>query len=203
MTTIEWTHVPDGKGGRKKGETINPQVGCREISPGCKHCYAAKQAHLHAKSIKQHAGLTVVRSNGVHWNGEIRRVPEQLEKVLRWRDHRGIFWGSMTDLFIEANETDEGLRFIDACLGTMAAGRPEHTHMLLTKRPDAWVAHDGKHGECWIVDSDGNWSNWTGDPPFSPDRPHADAVIMSRVSKHAGGRELDGRTWDEFPEVAR
>ena len=26
-------------------------------------------------------------------------------------------------------------------------------------------------------------------------------VMMARVGKKAAGRELDGRTWDEFPEV--
>ena len=26
--------------------------------------------------------------------------------------------------------------------------------------------------------------------------------IMCRVGKKAAGRELDGRTWDEYPEVA-
>lgn len=30
-----------------------------------------------------------------------------------------------------------------------------------------------------------------------------EAVVMSRVGKKAAGRELDGRTWDEMPEVTR
>lgn len=34
--------------------------------------------------------------------------------------------------------------------------------------------------------------------------PHADRItVMRRVGKKAAGRLLDGRTWDEFPEVAR
>jgi protein gp37 len=85
MTKIEWTHVPDGNGGFKRGETWNPQVGCREVSPACRHCYAATTAHLHAKTIAQHRGLTVVRENGVHWNGKINRVPAlQEERNKRW-----------------------------------------------------------------------------------------------------------------------
>lgn len=32
---------------------------------------------------------------------------------------------------------------------------------------------------------------------------HADQVAMVRVGKHAAGRDLDGRTWDELAEVAR
>lgn len=154
MTTIEWTHVPDGKSGRKKGETINPQVGCREKSPGCRNCYAAKQAAREMSS--QHRGLTrslplldangkpvldkrgraKIKPNSTHWNGEIRRVPERLEQVLKWRQSRGIFWGSMTDLFIESNmETEQARRFVAACFGVMAA-TPQHTHMVLTKRPE-------------------------------------------------------------------
>lgn len=27
--------------------------------------------------------------------------------------------------------------------------------------------------------------------------------VMRNVGKHAAGRELDGRTWDEYPEVSR
>lgn len=133
MTTIEWTRVPDGKGGRKKGETINPQVGCSEVSPGCRNCYAARVA---ARGMTEHhRGLTVLRTNGAHWNGKIARAPEQLEKPLRWREPRGIFWGSMTDLFHESTmATEDGRRYIAACFGVMAA-TPQHTHMVLTKRP--------------------------------------------------------------------
>lgn len=158
MTSIEWTHVPDGKGGRKKGETVNPQVGCSEISPGCRNCYAARVAARGMTS--HHRGLTVLRSNGPHWNGEIARAPDQLAKPLRWRAPRGIFWGSMTDLFHESCvATEEGRRYIAACFGVMAA-TPQHTHMVVTKRPDkmrewfewltnrGWLATDGSrlHG---------------------------------------------------------
>lgn len=133
MTSIGWTHCPDGNGGRKKGETVNPQVGCSETSPGCRNCYAARVA---ARGMTaHHRGLTVLRSNGPHWNGELARAPDQLEKPLRWRAPRGIFWGSMTDLFHEsAMATEDGRRYIAACFGVMAA-TPQHTHMVLTKRP--------------------------------------------------------------------
>jgi protein gp37 len=61
-----------------------------------------------------------------------------------------------------------------------------------------WLNSDGRQGECWIYDDDGSWTNWTGAPGRSDD-----VAIVSRVGKAAAGRELDGRTWDEFPEVAR
>ena len=133
MTKIEWTHVPDGSGGFKKGETINPLVGCTEISPACRNCYAAGIAHR--SMSPQHRGLTVKRANGSHWNGQIREVPSHLAKPLTWRKPRGIFWGSMTDLAHESRmATEEGRRYLAACFGVMAA-TPQHTHLVLTKRP--------------------------------------------------------------------
>lgn len=129
---IEWTNVADGNGGFKKGETWNPQVGCKEISSACRSCYAAKLAHRGMSP--QHKGLTVLRKDGPHWNGEINRVPGMLSQPLKWREPRGVFVGSMTDLFIKV-DTDEDCEFIAAIFGVMIAC-PQHTFMLLTKRPE-------------------------------------------------------------------
>jgi protein gp37 len=59
-----------------------------------------------------------------------------------------------------------------------------------------YVNPDGSNGHCWLVDGDGTWQNWTGDP-------QEDCHVMNRVGKKAAGRLLDGRTWDKFPEVRR
>lgn len=40
MTKIEWVVNPDGS----KGETWNPLVGCKKVSPGCANCYAERMA---------------------------------------------------------------------------------------------------------------------------------------------------------------
>ncbi|HSN30756.1 MAG TPA: phage Gp37/Gp68 family protein [Kofleriaceae bacterium] len=66
-----------------------------------------------------------------------------------------------------------------------------------------WMAADGAHGACWIYDGDGSWTNWTGEPPKSTDgeRVRNDVVVFSPMGKKHSGRLLDGRTWDEFPEV--
>ena len=50
------------------------------------------------------------------------------------------------------------------------------------------------------------WGEWTG-PGFSfpdndPTAIREDEVARYRVGKKAAGRELDGRTWDEMPQVA-
>ncbi len=112
MTTqIEWTWVPDGNGGCKKGETWNPAVGCFPVSPGCLNCYAEGVAGR--EMSEQHKGLTQLRiipksekgkvRGGKRWNGLIRLVPKMLAAPLHWRDPRGVFVGSMTDLFHEEN----------------------------------------------------------------------------------------------------
>jgi protein gp37 len=142
MTAIEWTWVPHA-GGTKRGETWNPQVGCREVSPACEHCYAAGMAHRGMNP--QHRGLTVLRKTGVHWNGTINLVPALLTEPLSWREPRGVFVGSMTDLFFDV-ETDVACKWIAAIFGTMAA-TPRHTYMLLTKRPEnagRWFAWLGR-----------------------------------------------------------
>jgi protein gp37 len=139
MTTeIGWTWVPDGRGGTKIGRTWNAQVGCKEISRACEKCYAAKLAHRGLSA--QHKGLTVMRTNaageplGVHWNGKINRVPKMLEQPLKWTKPSGIFVGSMTDTFFDVS-TDDACRWIAALFGVMSAA-PQHTFMLLTKRPE-------------------------------------------------------------------
>jgi hypothetical protein len=51
------------------------------------------------------------------------------------------------------------------------------------------------------------WGAWrpasVTDPPPRPCRYIEDPAPMVRVGKHAAGRDLDGRTWDERPEVTR
>jgi protein gp37 len=77
------------------------------------------------------------------------------------------------------------------------------THCGAEDRAHTWLDANGDSGACWIVDDDGSWSNWTGDPPSGgADGTVADSVaIMSPVGKKRAGRILDGRTWDEFPAV--
>jgi protein gp37 len=76
-----------------------------------------------------------------HWKGEIRRMPEVLEKPLHWRKPRRIFVCSMGDLFHEKVPFE----YIAAVFGVMAAC-PQHTFIVLTKRPERmlewfeWVA---------------------------------------------------------------
>ncbi len=57
----------------------------------------------------------------------------------------------------------------------------------------AWLTADERH--CVMVCEDGRiW-------PDGQDAPPAGAWMMQRVGKKAAGRLLDGRTWDQMPEV--
>lgn len=67
-----------------------------------------------------------------------------------------------------------------------AADKDEHG------RWDAYVNPDGTTGEYAISEDHDLATNWTGDP--APGN-----KAMSRVGKKGAGRDLDGRTWDEYP----
>ncbi len=131
-STIEWTlEPPDFKIG---GENWNPGVGCdgpqKTGSPGCRRCWAARAAHLHAPNIAAHQGLTELGPDGPRFNGIVRLVPERMSQPLHWKRPRKVATCLMGDLF------SEGMPFecIAAVFGVMAAAR-RHTFMMLTKNP--------------------------------------------------------------------
>lgn len=80
--------------------------------------------------------------------------------------------------------------------------------------PDEWTDEDGdrhvgtkpiaKDPKTLVIHTAG-MTALTPDNPFDPwDRGHPGwHTVMRRVGKKAAGRELDGRTWDEFPEATR
>ncbi|HHH29071.1 MAG TPA: phage Gp37/Gp68 family protein [Polyangiaceae bacterium] len=125
MSRIEWCD-----------ETWNPTRGCSRVSAGCEHCYAERVAHRFSGPGQPYEGLTVVSScaRGVkppRWTGEVRLVPEVLDRPLRWRKPRRVFVDSMSDLFHDAVPFE----FAAAVFGVMAAS-PRHTFQVLTKRPE-------------------------------------------------------------------
>ncbi|WP_337846781.1 phage Gp37/Gp68 family protein [Sphingomonas sp.] len=113
-TKIEWTNA-----------TVNAVNGCSVISPGCKHCYAMKQAHRFL--VRQ--GLTHKTAGGMVWTGEVRFSESALLQPLRWKRPRKIFWNAHGDLFHE-NVPDE---WIDRVFAVCAL-TPQHQHQILTKR---------------------------------------------------------------------
>ncbi len=161
MTTIEWTQRPG-----TKGETLNPirarnkATGkrgwfCVHANGDCTNCYAER--------INVKGGDT--GGNGIAYKAQLRDRAdiyldeETLLKPLHWRAARTIFVCSMTDLFGDW-VPDE---WIDK-LFAVAALCPQHTFIVLTKRPKrmrAYMSVDGRIGSIrrssgllnWFVDS--------------------------------------------------
>lgn len=118
-TKIEWCD-----------RTINPVVGCSKCSPGCDNCYAERRAVLLAKNpatAKKYKG--VVNSKG-RWTGKINVGSVFCFDNLPKKPAR-IFINSMSDLFHENME----FSVISTIFGLMAL-HPQHTFIVLTKRPD-------------------------------------------------------------------
>ena len=119
-TKIQWTDV-----------TWNPVRGCSLVSPGCRLCYAMKQAHRFSGEGKAYEGLTELGPNGPRWNGKVHLAYDKLEEPLHWKKAAMVFVNSMSDLFHD-NVPEE---FILSCFTTMAKAH-WHTYQVLTKRPE-------------------------------------------------------------------
>jgi protein gp37 len=107
---IEWTDA-----------TWNPVTGCSKISPGCKHCYAARMANR-----LQAMGQANYR-NGF----EVTLQPKMLDLPLQWKSSKRIFVNSMSDLF----HPDVPLSYIKQVFVVMHRA-PWHQYQILTKRSE-------------------------------------------------------------------
>ncbi|HWR66089.1 MAG TPA: phage Gp37/Gp68 family protein [Bellilinea sp.] len=101
-------------------EVWNPVTGCTKVSQGCKNCYAERVAE---------------RFWGERKFTDVRMHPERLEDPLHWKKPRRVFVNSMSDLF----HPDVPFDFIDRVFAVMALC-PQHTFLVLTKRPERMVA---------------------------------------------------------------
>ncbi len=126
MSTIEWTD-----------HTINPLVGCTKVPgalTGCKNCYAeaaSKTGRL--QQFSQYHG--VVNEHG-HWTGKINFVPEQLEKLFKFRKPTRVFMPSMSDPFHPAVKEE----WLDQIF-TAIALNPQVKVQMLTKRPERMLEY--------------------------------------------------------------
>lgn len=124
-TPIEWADA-----------TWNPNTGCSRVSEGCRNCYAEIMAARFSKPGQWGEGLAqIVRkpdgSADHRWTGQVRLNDRALTQPLRWRKPRRIFVCSTSDLFHEG-VPDE---WLDRVFAVMALA-PQHTFMVLTKRPE-------------------------------------------------------------------
>ncbi len=105
---IEWTEA-----------TWNPVTGCTKVSPGCKHCYAARMAKR-LEAMGQHR----------YRNGFAVTLQEDLLEVpISWHKPKMIFVNSMSDLFHESVP----LPFIQLVFEVIGEAH-WHTFQVLTKR---------------------------------------------------------------------
>ena len=232
-SAIEWTDA-----------TWNPVTGCRQVSPGCDHCYALTFAERFRGVI-----------NHPYEQGfDLKLWPERLELPLKWKKPRMIFTNSMSDLFHKDIPDEYIHRVFDIMVKadwhifqvlTKRSGRLARTASSLPWASNIWIGVSiEQDGYCWRANHlrqvpasirfisaepllgpltnlnlDGiDWlitggESGLGYRPCNPewvrdlrDRCQAAGVAFfhkqwgGRTPK-AGGRLLDGKTWDEFPKL--
>jgi len=123
-TKIEWCDA-----------TWNPIAGCRHVSEGCRNCYAEVIA-ARFSTDPAFAGTaafvnTADGSREARWTGRVVVREHLMTAPLHWRKPKRIFVNSVSDLFHD--EVPDSI--IDQVFAVMALA-PQHTFMVLTKRPE-------------------------------------------------------------------
>lgn len=110
-------------------DSWNPYVGCTHVSPACDNCWAEDMA---ARIIRMNPNLKKyldVTENGA-WTGNIGVDPDEFLKPFTWKKPRRIFVCDMGDVFYIHVPFD----LIDKLMSVIAL-LPQHTFLILTKRP--------------------------------------------------------------------
>lgn len=135
-TSIQWTDHSINPIRARDTETGNVGHACVKISTGCAHCYSSKtQRRFGMPEFTARIGPTI----------EAFLDESKLQEVMRRRKPTKYFWCDMTDLFGDWVED----RWVDRCFAVMAL-TPQHTHQVLTKRPDRALAYFRRSG-IWNV----------------------------------------------------
>jgi len=103
-------------------------TGCTKCSPACANCYAEV---LHTQ---RHKALLAGKKMAPCYStpfAMVRFHPERLTDPLHWRKPQMIFVGNMGDVFHEGVKDE----WLDRLFAVMVLC-PQHTFMLLTKRPE-------------------------------------------------------------------
>jgi protein gp37 len=142
-------------------ETLNPITGCTKVSPGCDHCYAEKMA---VRICRMNSSKYINNIDSGAWNGHISLHPSDFLKPFSWKKPRKVFICSMGDLFHDKVPFE----WIDMVM-SMIAVLPQHTFLVLTKRPkrmheyfspvkenliERWADQTYELGEMGIADKD-------------------------------------------------
>ncbi|WP_188194866.1 phage Gp37/Gp68 family protein [Nonomuraea sp. SYSU D8015] len=129
---IEWLLGPDGR----RGLTWNFVTGCDRLSEGCLGCYIERQTPMRVAG-RRFSGPQIGATTGILLH------PDRLDMPLRKRDPRRIFVNSMSDLWHDQVPD----QMIAQAFAVMAM-TPQHTYLILTKRPARMRA---------VLRSDGFW----------------------------------------------
>lgn len=156
----------------------NPVRGCSMVSPGCKHCYAMRQAHRFSGEGHPYEGLTEITGMGPRWTGRARFVQDMLAAPLHWKKPRRIFLNSMSDLF-HGDITNEQIASV---FGVMAACQ-QHTFQVLTKRPKRML----------------EWYDWYEGHSGAGASTYAAAMQAASMLNSAAVRRLDAATEAPWP----
>ncbi len=154
MSKIEWTD-----------STINPIVGCSKVSRACDNCYAADTAFNiefvlpsggKAKPRKNYAGVSRKDQDGrPNWTGVVNYDPTVMQRLSPNQSPKRFFVNSMSDFF----HPKVRLEWLKEIFGHFARC-PQHTFLILTKRPEqalAWAHELDWHPNVWLgatVESD-------------------------------------------------
>jgi len=142
VTSIEWAD-----------RVWNPVTGCTKVSHGCKHCYA----EVMAKRTFGRLYPPVYIGPGCdepadEWRArrftDVQCHPDRLDAPLKWRKPSRIFVNSMSDLFHESVPDS----FIDRVFAVMALA-PQHTFLVLTKRPERMRAYFDPYRRQRVIDA--------------------------------------------------
>jgi protein gp37 len=115
-------------------ETWNVFAGCSKISDGCDNCYAEKMSFRLSEMGQEKYSL--VLDNAGKWAGKVYFDEEALGKPSKWDSPRMIFVNSMSDTF----HLSVPFSWIDQVIQTIIT-HPEHTFLILTKRPERMNAY--------------------------------------------------------------
>lgn len=147
MTKIEWAD-----------KTINPIVGCSKVSRACDLCYAADVAfnieHVltkdgNAKPRANYEGVSRKDKDGrPNWTSRVNYDPTVLQRLSPGQAPKRFFVNSMSDFFhpkVKLEWLQEIFAHFARC--------PQHTFLVLTKRPENALKLADKldwHANVWL-----------------------------------------------------
>jgi protein gp37 len=139
VDALAFARIPRTNGIDWSDRSWNPLFGCKPVSDGCKHCYAAKL--FGTRLAGRFPGLVCDRKKGepYRFNGAVRLDVAALAEPLEVRKPLMYFVNSLSDLFHDAVPD----WFVDAVFQTMEQAS-WHSFQLLTKRPARMADYTAK-----------------------------------------------------------